>query len=130
MFNKKTEEGNFKEVETVIGPSVKVKGNFNGQGNIVVEGIIEGGLKTAGSVLVGEQARILGNIEAIEARVGGKIDGNLKIDGALFVEASAVINGDIDCSAISIDKGAMLNGNFTMGKEGKRAEKAEKADEE
>ncbi|MBT4495313.1 hypothetical protein HOC73_01045, partial [bacterium] len=35
-------------IETVIGPSVKVEGDFSGQGDIVVEGIVLGSLKTKG----------------------------------------------------------------------------------
>jgi cytoskeletal protein CcmA (bactofilin family) len=116
MFGKQNDDTNFKEVETIIGPSVKVKGNFHGEGNIVVEGIIEGGLKTAGNVLVGDKAHITANIEANEARVGGAVNGNIKVKGDLAIEATAKINGDIECAFISIERGAMLNGKCSMGK--------------
>jgi cytoskeletal protein CcmA (bactofilin family) len=114
MFSKKTEEGNFNEVETIIGQSVKVKGNFQGEGNIVVEGIIEGGLKTTGNVLVGEQAKISANIEANEARIGGEVLGNIKVKNLLEIEATAKINGDVECSLLSIERGAIVNGKFLM----------------
>ena len=47
MFNKENNLEKFKDAETVIGSSIKVKGNFQGQGNIVIEGSVEGSLKTA-----------------------------------------------------------------------------------
>ena len=49
MFNNKQDYKDLKdlkEIETIIGPSVKVKGDFHGSGNIVVEGIVEGSLKS------------------------------------------------------------------------------------
>lgn len=114
MFKNDEKGGNFKEVETVIGPSVKVKGNFNGQGNIVVEGILEGNLKTKGNVLVGESAKITGNVEAQNLKVGGEVNGNVKIEGYLEVASSAKIDGEINCASVSIEKGATLNGKFNM----------------
>ncbi|MDD4333315.1 MAG: polymer-forming cytoskeletal protein [Patescibacteria group bacterium] len=115
MFKKQEEGGSFKEVETIIGPSVKVKGNFNGQGNIIVEGIIEGGLKTDGNVLIGDSAKITANVEAQEMRIGGEVNGNVKAKGYLEITSTAQILGDIECSALSVEKGAIINGKCTMG---------------
>ena len=114
MFKQPEEKANFKEVETIIGPSVKVKGNFTGQGNIIVEGILEGNLKTASNIFVGNKAKISANIEAKEAKIGGEISGNVKIKGYLEIIASAKILGDIECSSISVERGAILNGKCVM----------------
>ena len=129
MFKQQSEKQNFKEVETIIGPSVKVKGNFNSQGNIIIEGIVEGNLKTSGNVLIGNKSVITANINAKEAKVGGQINGNIKIKGYLEITASAKIFGDIECSSLSIEQGAILNGKCTTaageGKISKAADKVE-----
>lgn len=114
MFNKQDEKPSFKEVETIIGPSVKVKGNFNAQGNIVVEGIIEGGLKTQGSIFVGNKAKILAEVDAKEGKIGGEVTGNIKIKGYLEISSSAKILGDIECANLSVESGAIINGKITM----------------
>ena len=114
MFNKPETKEKFKEVETIIGPSIKVKGNFNGQGNIVVEGTLEGSLKTNGDVFIGDKAIIIANVEAKEVHISGKIDGNIKVKKHLEIADTAKINGDIECSSLSIDTGAVLNGKCTM----------------
>jgi cytoskeletal protein CcmA (bactofilin family) len=64
MFKKNNKSNHFKKIETVIGPNIKVKGNFNGSGNTVVEGFLEGSLKTNGNVFVGDKANIVANIKA------------------------------------------------------------------
>jgi cytoskeletal protein CcmA (bactofilin family) len=119
MFNKEGEKGGLKEVETIIGPSVKVKGNFHGQGNIVIEGILEGNLKTGNNLYVGDKAKVTANIEAKEATISGEVNGNVKVRGYLDITSTAKILGDIEASSLSIARGAILNGKCTMSPEEK-----------
>ncbi len=121
MFNnkEKMEEENYKDAETVIGPSIRVKGNFHGQGNIVIEGRVEGNVKTDNYLLVGNKAKILASIEAKNAKIGGEVTGNIKVNEYLEITSKAKISGDIEASALSIEKGAVLNGKCSMAKEEK-----------
>jgi len=114
MFNKQSQGGASNEFETVIGPSVKVKGDFNAQGNIIVEGAVEGSLKTAGSLEVGDKAKVTASVEAREAKIGGEIRGNIKIKGFLEITATAKIFGDIETAFISIERGATFNSKCVM----------------
>lgn len=114
MFNKPSQGGTSSEFETVIGPSVKVKGDFNAQGNIIVEGTVDGNLKTAGNLEVGEKAKVTANVEAREAKIGGQVKGNVKIKGFLEVTAAAKIFGDIEAASLSIERGATFNGKCVM----------------
>jgi|WetSurMetagenome_2_1015567.scaffolds.fasta_scaffold00849_7 cytoskeletal protein CcmA (bactofilin family) len=116
MFNKQEEKENFKDAETIIGPSVMVKGNFNSTGNIVIEGVLKGGVKTAGNVYIGDKANITADIEAKSARIGGEVRGNMRIEGSLQIVSSAKIFGDIECESLSMETGATINGKITMGK--------------
>jgi cytoskeletal protein CcmA (bactofilin family) len=114
-----------KEVETIIGPSVKVKGEFNGQGDIIVEGMLEGSLTTASSLRVGEKAKITASVEARNGKISGEVVGNVKCSGYLEIMATAKISGDVEASALSVEKGATLNGKISMS--GTRESKTEKA---
>lgn len=114
MFNKQTQGEESREFETIIGPSVKVKGDFNGLGNIIIEGALEGNLKTNGSLQIGEKAKVTANIEAKEAKIGGEVRGNIKIKNYLEIVSTAKIYGDIEASNLSIERGAFLNGKCSM----------------
>ena len=126
MFNSQKQGEVINEFETIIGPSVKVKGDFNGQGNIIVEGMVDGNLKTNGSLEVGVKAKITANVEAKEAKIGGQINGNLKIKGYLEVTSTAKVLGDIEAAGLSIERGAIFNGNCVMTAEALTAEKPAK----
>jgi len=107
-------EANNKEVETIIGPTVKVDGNFVGQGNVVVEGIVKGSLKTKKNLKVGTGAQIMANVVASNALVAGEIKGNIKINESLDVKSTAKILGDIETKSLSVEKGAIINGKCSM----------------
>lgn len=114
MFSKDNKLEKFKDAETIIGPSIKVKGNFSGKGNIVVEGILEGSLKTDANVFIGEKAKVNANVEASEAFISGDISGNIKIKKYLAIGKNAQITGDVHCGEISIERGALISGQIIV----------------
>jgi cytoskeletal protein CcmA (bactofilin family) len=120
MFKQDAKE-NYKEefgnAETIIGPSVMVKGNFNSTGNIVINGILKGGVKTAGNIFIGDHANITADLEAKAATIGGEVRGNLKIKELLQVAAGAKIIGDVECALLSVESGAVINGKVMMTKD-------------
>lgn len=106
---------NFKEVETIIGPTVKVEGDFKADGNVIIEGQVVGGFKTKKGLRVGEGALIKATVEADNAWVGGQIEGNLIIKNHLEISANAKIKGDIEAQIITMETGAQINGMIKMG---------------
>lgn len=112
MFNKDNKPEKFKDAETIIGASIKVKGNFHGQGNIIIEGQLEGTLRTDANLFIGEKAKISANLEANDAIINGEIKGSLKIHQYLAIGPTAKIIGDINYSEISIERGAIINGQI------------------
>ena len=68
-----------KDIETIIGSTVKVEGDFKGQGDVVVEGQVQGKLSTKGNLSVGENAKITADVSAHNAIIAGELIGNLKV---------------------------------------------------
>ena len=97
--------------ETVIGPSVKVDGDFVGEGNVLVQGVVNGTLKTKGNLRVEKGARVKADVEAQNAVVDGSIKGNITIQDNLQVGSTANLEGDIVTKVISVEPGAVLNGH-------------------
>ncbi len=114
MFGKKQSLQSSDTVETVIGPSVKVEGDFVGEGDIVVEGTVQGNLKTNGNLRVGPQAEIAAEVSAANAFIAGRVTGDVTVAGVLEVASTASITGDVACASVSVEAGATLNGKLTM----------------
>lgn len=101
--------------ETVVGPSVKIQGDLNSEGNIRIEGQVTGKVKTSESVYVGESAKIVADIMAGNAIVAGEVQGNIKIGSNLVLQATARITGDIACAVLRVEDGAQFTGKCAMG---------------
>ncbi len=112
MFKKQSI--NEKEIETIIGPSVKIKGNFETKGSIQIDGELEGTLKIGQDLIVGEGAKITANLRANRIMVSGEINGNIKASESLEITETATVNGDIEAKILSVDPGARLNGKIKM----------------
>lgn len=110
------------EIETVIGPSVKVEGDFVTEGNMIIEGTVCGSIKTSKNLKIGPQAKVFANLSAANALIAGEVQGNINISGKMELAASAKIFGDIKVGSLNMATGAILNGKCQMP-EGKDKEK-------
>jgi cytoskeletal protein CcmA (bactofilin family) len=118
-----------KEVETIIGSTVKVEGDFKGNGDVVVEGEVSGKLSTKGNLSVGENAKINASVAAANAIIAGEVVGDLKVKESLELTSNAKVTGDIDVKVLTIATGASINGNIRM-EEFKTKEIEEKQEKE
>lgn len=102
------------EVETVVGPSVVVEGDFSSEGNILVKGTVSGNVQTGRLLTVEEGAKILANVKASDALVAGEVKGNMRVEEKLQLTQSARVLGDIYCRVFEVESGAIVHGKVTM----------------
>jgi len=122
----KNDTQNSRQSETIIGSSVKVEGNFVGEGNVIIEGQLQGTLKTKNNVNIGPTAKVKANIEAQDVFLAGELHGNIKALGKLQIMSSAKIFGNFETQSLTVEAGASINGKCTMGSEALTSEKIEK----
>ena len=110
-------------INTVIGKGSEIKGNIKVNGIVRIDGDIDGNLETDGNVIIGENARIRGNINAKSIIVGGIILGNIFANESVKVLANSIVIGDILSHKVQIEDDALVNGkcisirneeNYTM----------------
>lgn len=117
MFEKtKTENYSVKNqvAETIVGTSVKLKGNIKSDGDIIVDGIVTGEIKTKGSVIIGKNANVLANIKASNITVSGIVQGNIEAKDRLDITETGKVLGDIASNVLSIAPGAIFTGKSQM----------------
>lgn len=100
--------------ETIVGASVKLKGNLRSDGNILIEGTVAGDLKTKGAVVVGETASVVANIKAENVSVSGAVQGNIEVSDRLEITGTGTVLGDISASVLTIAPGATFSGRSLM----------------
>lgn len=102
------------DVQTVVGPSVHVEGDFASEGDILVKGMVSGNVTTSRVLTVEQGAKILANVKAGEAMVAGDIKGNVRVQGKLELTESAQVHGDVTCKTLVVSAGALMHGKVTM----------------
>ena len=121
---KKTSSGG----ETIIAEGVKVEGDFTSDGNVVIEGMVQGNVSATGNITVGERAVIDADVRAQNLQAAGTIKGNVHVEERTDLLASSVLQGDLSTNTLNIDAGSVVNGKITMS--GGAAPVAEEAEEE
>lgn len=120
-------------VDTVVGPSVNVEGDFASEGNIIVKGTVTGSVHTSKNLLVEPGAKIVANVKAGSATIAGEVRGNMKIKEYVELTATARVVGDIEAQTIAMEAGALLYGKVLMpgleANEPRRSGRSRKSDE-
>jgi cytoskeletal protein CcmA (bactofilin family) len=92
-----------------------IVGNIGSQGNIRVEGTVEGSLDSQKRIIIGESAKVNGDVKAGDVEISGQINGDIYCSESLFLKKTALINGDIYTKKLIIENGAEFNGKCNMG---------------
>ena len=98
-------------INTIIGKGSAISGNMKVNGFIRVDGDIDGSLETDGNVIVGENARIRGDLTAKSVIFGGIIKGNIKANESVKVLSEAAVIGDVISRKVQIDGSAIIHGH-------------------
>ncbi len=122
MFDKKEEFVPTGAAETVVGTSVKLKGNLKSDGDITVDGSVNGEIKTKGTVTIGPNANIIANVHAKNVNIAGTVQGNVVATDRLSLSESGRVYGDIAANILSISAGALFSGKSTMAESIKQPE--------
>ena len=104
----------------------KVKGNVEILGKLNVSGTIEGNSKAAeifadsahitgkvnadGTVKIGQNSVIIGDIMASSAVIAGAVKGDIDVQGPVILDASAIVMGNIKSKSVQINNGAVIEG--------------------
>lgn len=115
IFNTK----NKNSPSTVIAKGVRLEGDFKSQGDVLIEGEVMGSISTDSLLTVGNEAWLKAGVQASEAVIAGRVEGNLQIDNRLEIKGTAKIKGDIVCRTVVVEAGAVLQGNMKSGDESK-----------
>jgi cytoskeletal protein CcmA (bactofilin family) len=100
--------------DTIVGPSVKIQGDLNSEGNIQIEGEVEGKINTSENIQIGQNAKVIAEMKAGNAVIAGEVIGNVHIAGSLILLSTANIKGDITCSVLRVEDGAIFSGKCSM----------------
>ena len=103
-----------------------VHGNINVSGKMSITGVIAGNSQAAeiyaesakitgevrslGTVKVGQETVIIGDIYATSAVIAGAVKGDIDVHGPVILDTTAIVMGNIKSKSVQINNGAVIEG--------------------
>ncbi len=94
---------------SLISSDLELTGNIKTSGEVQLDGAVEGDV-ICGKLMIGEKAVVIGQIEADEVVIKGRITGRIK-GGSVHLTKTAQVSGDILHNTLTVEAGAFLEGH-------------------
>lgn len=98
--------------EAVIGRTTRVRGRVSGDGDLLIEGNVEGDIAVRGDLTIAEGGRATSSIEADAVTLRGELEGDVRARGIVRIEAGARVRGDVQGESVAIEEGAEFVGRL------------------
>lgn len=112
--NKEKIVSNNQGLLNLIGPGTEIKGNLVCEGDIRIDGKVEGTVTVGQRLVIGETGIITGNVQAANVTIAGAVVGNIKSSQTTILHGKSSVKGDIYTSQMIIESGARFNGRCVM----------------
>lgn len=109
---------------SVLVAGIKMFGNLECDGDIVIAGSVEGDIASRG-LTVEEGATIKGSITVETATILGSVEGQVHAR-TVHISHSGRMMGEVEYESLSIDKGAEIDGQFHKAKPSSASSKVSK----
>ena len=104
----------FNNVQTMIGAEAVVNGPIKLRGGIIVYGKVYGDIHTDGPVRITLSGEIIGDVQASDAHIGGRIQGNVTVTNRIVLGRKSELKGDLIYHSLVIEDGAQFEGSCSV----------------
>lgn len=102
------------EITGVIDKGCEFEGKLCFHGTVRINGVFRGEIYTPDVLVIGEEARVYGKIEAGVVIINGEVNGNVRARYRVEIHKPAVFRGDILSPSLSVEEGVIFEGSNRM----------------
>lgn len=110
----KGEQGEAGEWIGFLDKGVKLEGTLELSGTFRIDATMKGNIISGQSLILGENAKVEGQIEGNHIVVGGRFDGVILAKGRVEIQAKGVVTGEIHSPCLVIEAGGIFDGRCHM----------------
>ena len=92
----------------------KIIGTIIADGDIRIDGTVEGEMQCAGKVVIGEKGLVKGTVTCQNSEIMGTLDGKIINSQTLALRASGKIKGEVQTQTLIVEPNAQFNGTCAM----------------
>ena len=104
---------NVNDVSRIAAGTV-FKGELTSPGDIRIDGEFEGKIISKGRVVVGEKAKVTGDIVCVNLDFCGTLTGNVFVKETLSLKSGCKVDGNLNVKRLQVELDAQFNGSCKM----------------
>ena len=113
------------QITNIIAAGTIIDGPLTTKEGVRVDGTINSNVTVNGSLIVGQEGKIIGAVTATNVFLAGEIQGNISASaGKVEISDTGKLIGDLSAKTLVIDENAVFQGQCTMTQEKTSAETA------
>jgi cytoskeletal protein CcmA (bactofilin family) len=98
----------------VLGPRDSLVGTLSVDGDIRIEGTLEGEVSATGEIAVQSTGTARAQIAARDIVINGTVDGSAVAQELISIGDSAIVTGEVRSARLRVDEGASVNATISM----------------
>ncbi len=111
------------EVQAHLGRGSRIEGKLHFEGSVRIDGEVEGEVEAQDSVIIGETATVVAQVNAATLIIKGKVTGDVTASKRVELRAPARLLGNIVTPSLIIQDGVVFEGHCSMAAADDRAER-------
>lgn len=105
------------EINAFLGAGTNYHGRLHFQGAVRIDGNFQGEVESDGTLVIGQEAVVEGQIKVGQLVLSGRIRGEVSARDKVVLHKTADLQGDIRTPVLVVEEGAVLEGKLTMGQD-------------
>jgi cytoskeletal protein CcmA (bactofilin family) len=99
---------------SIVAKDMTIVGDLETEGVVRIEGQVRGTVRAAAQVLLGQGARIEGDVHTREAVIGGDVVGSIHASERVELQTTASVTGNIVAPRIAVLEGGRVSGEVRI----------------
>lgn len=101
---------------SVIGAGQRFLGDIAGEGDLLIQGRLEGAIHIGGKLTVGPEALVLADVVAASVRIEGRLEGRVRSAGDVTLGSRGCLVGDVS-GLLQVEEGGVFQGRIAHERE-------------
>jgi len=102
------------DITAFLGAGTIYNGQLSFVGSVRIDGQFTGEITSEGTLILGKEAKVEGNINVCNLVLSGNLHGTVVVTGKTIMHKTANLTGDLITHSLIIEEGAMLQGTISM----------------
>ena len=102
------------DLTAVIDQGCEFEGKLCFRGTVRINGFFQGEIFSPDTLVIGEEGRVKGSVDAGVVIINGEFSGNVKAKHRVEIHRPAVFRGDIVTPSLQVDEGVLFEGSSKM----------------